>query len=421
MSLTPDNNPRLKKMRRLLAPLILSGGLALALALSVRMQIGTLPPVHAAPNPYPLEELRQDEQVTTGETEHPSGASTTPTSTQYLPLIPLGWVPLPPPLAPPIPMSGTPPLDLNGIRADLQAAGKDLALVKVGFHVGPGGNRQGFGDYLAQLATAGVPAVVKSADDYGAIVEALNANPDNITIFRMTGGDLELPEYKNPAEEEAAIHWTRIMAALPPEFDQSTWLEVLNEPNKEKSDWLGTFAYHTALLALQNGYRFAAFGWSAGEPEPEHWETAGMLQFLRLASQHPDEIAVALHEYSLSVDDIGAGYPFMVGRFQALFQACDKHSIPRPTVLITEWGWDAFHVPDVAQSMEDIAWASWLYAAYPQVKSAAIWYLGGGFLGIADQAQKLIAPVRDYALSHYFAIEPGQGRIDPDPFNPTNP
>jgi hypothetical protein len=118
------------------------------------------------------------------------------------------------------------------------------------------------------------------------------------------------------------------------------------------------------------------------------------------------------------VDDIGFNYHYMVGRFQQLFEVCDAHNIGRPTVLITEWGWDAFHVPEPDQGLEDIRWAAWLYAAYPQVLGAAIWYLGPGFGNIADQAQLLISPMREYSLSNYFVIMPGEGRIDPAIFNP---
>jgi hypothetical protein len=68
--------------------------------------------------------------------------------------------------------------------------------------------------------------------------------------------------------------------------------------------------------------------------------------------------------------------------------------------------------------MEQIAWASWLYAAYPQVQGAALWYLGPGFGGISEQARLLIEPVREYVLHNYFAVEPGWGRIDVTLFQP---
>jgi hypothetical protein len=146
-----------------------------------------------------------------------------------------------------------------------------------------------------------------------------------------------------------------------------------------------------------------------------------MLEFLRLVAAHPDQLAIALHEYSFSTAQVSNGYPYLAGRFQHLYEICDQHGIPRPIVLITEWGWEYQTVPNVDEAMEDIRWASWLYAAYPQVKGAAIWYLGGGFGGIANQAQQLIAPVRDYSLSNYFSVTPGVGLIDTTLFQPDPP
>ncbi len=318
----------------------------------------------------------------------------------------------------PTPTPTPTPVDFAAVRQRLQAEGRDLAHVKVGFHVGPGGNARGLEDYLRALADVGAPGVIKSVDDYGVIAEALRASPDHVTIFRLTGGDFELPDYDLPPRQSAEEHWARVTEALPAEFDQRTWLEVMNEPDKARADWLGRFAHRTAELALRDGYRFAAFGWSSGEPESEDWETPGMLAFLRLASQHPEQLAVALHEYSYKLDDIAFKYPWHVGRFQTLFRICDARGIARPTVLITEWGWTYQRVPKVDQAMRDIAWASQLYAAYPEVKGVAIWYLGGGYGGIADLAQRLILPLRYYVWSEYFVIEPGQRPTDPAQFGP---
>lgn len=324
------------------------------------------------------------------------------------------------PTKPPTPTpTPTPtPVDFEAVRQQLQAEGKALAHVKIGFHLGPGGNARGLGDYLTGLADAGVPAVIKSADAYGVCAEALRASPNHVTVFRMSGGDLELPNYDLPPEAAAEEHWARIVEALPPEFDKRTWIEVMNEPDKERADWLGRCSHRLAELALRDGYRFAAFGWSSGEPEPEHWRTPGIRAFLSLAAQHPDRIAVALHEYSYSVDDIANQYPSLVGRFQTLFQICDELGIKRPTVLITEWGWESTKVPPVEEAMEDIAWASRLYGAYPNVRGAALWYLGPGYADIADRAQRLIAPLRYYAWGDYFVIEPDQTPTDPRLFAP---
>jgi len=318
----------------------------------------------------------------------------------------------------PTPTPTPEPVDFEAVRQELAAEGKELAYVKIGFHAGPGGNMRGLGEYLGGLAQVGVPAVVKSADAYGVCLEALQANPENVTVFRMTGGDLELPDYGLDPVTAADQHWARILEALPPEFDQRTWLEVMNEPDKARADWLGAVAERIGELALRDGYRVAAFGWSSGEPEPEHWRLAGMRAYLSLAAEHPDQLAVALHEYSYDVENIANQYPSLVGRFQDLFLACDEMGIARPTVLITEWGWESESVPEVGQAMEDIAWASALYGAYPQVRGAALWYLGPGYGGIANQAQRLIVPMWYYAWGEYFAVEPGQAPRDPAVFAP---
>ena len=89
--------------------------------------------------------------------------------------------------------------------------------------------------------------------------------------------------------------------------------------------------------------------------------------------------------------------------------------------LITEWGWEYDSVPEPDEALEDIAWASWLYAAYPTVKGASIWYLGPQFGGIANEAQRLTAPLADYAVSHYFVYDPGIGEIDAGLFRPNPP
>ncbi|MFW6135998.1 MAG: hypothetical protein ACOC7N_04170 [Chloroflexota bacterium] len=340
----------------------------------------------------------------------------------YLPLV-IQRVPLPtvtptPTEAPPTPTPTPTPVDFAAVRQELQAQGKDLATVKIGFHVGPGGNARGLETYLSALAQVGVPAVVKSVDDYGVCAQALRESPDHVTIFRLTGGKVELPDYDLPAQQAAEEHWARVKVALPAEFDRRTWLEVMNEPDKARANWLGYFAHRTAELALRDGYRFAAFGWSSGEPEPADWQTPGMLAFLRLASQHADQIAVAVHEYSYDVNNIANQYPSLVGRFQTLFQICDARGIPRPTVFITEWGWEHTTVPPVEKAMKDVAWASELYAAYPEVRGAAIWYLGGQYGDIAELAQRLIVPLRYYVWTEYFVIEPGQKPTNPAQFAP---
>ena len=283
-----------------------------------------------------------------------------------------------------------------------------MAYCPIGFHTGPGGNPTGIGEYLAALDAAGRPAVLKSVDAYGFCRELAalrrRSGVPHVIVFRMSGDGVELPDYDLPAEQSAAEHWQRIMDKVPPEMlahddQQHVWLEVINEPDKNRANWLGWFMVHTAHLALNDGFKVCGPGWSTGEPEQEHWEEPGWLAYLALCEQHPEQVAIAIHEYSLDDDDIFNGDGFLVGRFRSLFSVCDAHGIARPSVHITEWGWSATTLPDPNRAMTHIKQASRLYQQYPEVLGAAIWYLGPGFGFIARLAQPLISPVLSYALS----------------------
>jgi hypothetical protein len=338
-----------------------------------------------------------------------AGPTTTPTPSAT-------FTPLPTP---------TPTIDFGQVRANLQAGGEELGFVKIGFHVGPGGNRNGLGVWMNRLDEAGVPFFIKSVDDSGALVEAQNilANSDvpHTLVYRKSGDAYDTPDYNLPPRDAAAQHWALHMAAWPPELDPArVWLETINEVDKTRAAWLAEFALATAELALRDGFRWAAFGWASGEPEAVDWQAPAMLSFLRLAAANPDRLAIALHEYSYITDDIAHEYPFKVGRFQTLFAICDAQGIPRPTVLITEWGWEYQRVPDIDKALQDIAWAAQLYAPYPEIRGAAIWYLGPGYNNIAGAAQRLINPVTEYALGNYFPIPlpPAQAPIVPENYRP---
>lgn len=334
--------------------------------------------------------------------------------------------PLPPPLPTPTLLTSETVVDWTAVTAQLRAQGLLISPNKIGFHMGYGGNITGLHDWMVALDNACIPFFLKSVDVAGTLYEAqqleLTSGVPHILVYRRTGIDYDVPDYSLSPEEAAIAHWNLHKSVFPPELDPSRlWLETVNEVDKNRSEWLAEFSLKTAQLAVADGFRWAAFGWSSGEPEPEHWEGPHMLEFLRYAGNHPHDVAIALHEYSYVVGDIGNSYPYLIGRLQKLFAICDAHHIPRPTILITEWGWEYQTVPAPEQALQDIAWASRLYAAYPEVQGAAIWYLGGGFGGIADLTQQLIAPVQDYSLHNYFAVTPGRGTINPALFPPPLP
>lgn len=294
---------------------------------------------------------------------------------------------------------------------------QELAYNKIGFHTGPAGNLSGISEYFAKLDGAGVPIFIKAVDDAGPIYEVQElgkvSGVEHIMVFRRTGGSFELPNYNNNPAKEADIVYERLIAAWPPELDPSkVWMETINEPDKNRSEWLAEFSLAIAKLAVADGRKVAMFAWSSGEPEIEHWEDEKMLEFLAYAADHKDLVAVSLHEYSYETDTIGRLYPWLLGRFQKLFDVVDQHGIGRPTILITEWGWEYRSVPDVENAMEDILWASQLYAAYPEVLGAGIWYLGGGYGSIDNQTNALIEPLGDFSVSTYFGVTKGIGKID---------
>lgn len=286
-----------------------------------------------------------------------------------------------------------------------------MSRLKIGFHTGPGGNRDGIGEYWHSLDAVGIPFVQKGVDDYGpcgeaAVISAGSGVP-HVIAFRLStagqndGYDYDVPNYHIPPEEAAVDHWQHTLAKLPDIYDSSrVWLEVINEVDHERADWLGWFGVRIAELAIESGFKVALFAWSTGEPEPADWFAPGMVAYLNKCAQHPDQVAIALHEYSLDVNNIWNQRDYLIGRFQQLYDAVDVLGIAPPKVLITEWGWTLNQVPAPDQAIADIdAVMNDLYAYYPQLLGAAIWYLGGGFGGIATLAQRLISPVKNLALT----------------------
>jgi hypothetical protein len=294
---------------------------------------------------------------------------------------------------------------------------------KIGFLAGVGGNPSGIGDYIRILDANGKPVVMMTNDGTTGLsdVFALGNTPvPHVLAFRVVKGRTEeysVPNYNASPSFAAGAHWQKIRPHFPPEVvanKDRVWIFPINEPDKTKADWLGRFGVELATIANGEGFKVAMFGFASGEPEPEDWHTAGMIEYLEYCQAHPDMAGVCLHEYSYSVDEIDNGYPHLIGRFQRLHDACDFHGIARPKILIGEWGWTMDRIPAVVDAMEDIEWAAELYAEHDNILGAGIWYLGP-YLDIADQAQLLIRPVTDYSLTAVFDPPLPPSPIDPPP------
>lgn len=300
-------------------------------------------------------------------------------------------------------------LDVSARRAELEGTDSELAFSKIGFHVTFLEEKGVLDRWMEELDAAGIPFFLKTVDNAEPLFKAQKLAQESgvphTLVFRATGG---VPDYSLPPEEAAKEHWELHRDLFPPELDPSlVWVETINEVDKNRSAWLAEFALETARLAMADGFRWAAFGWASGEPEPEDWELPAMLEFLRLAGENPDRVAIALHEYSLDAEDgLRELYPYRLGRFMQLFEVADRHDIPRPTVLITEFGWEYNNIPPVDQAMDELTWAADLYASFPQVKGAALWNLGAGccFGTVSEEVHQLIDPVRRFNLTTAYSI-----------------
>jgi hypothetical protein len=367
------------------------------------------------PAPYPaMEEIVESSSAAAGKVQPDS------TNDVFLPFT--GGSPATPgapSTATPTPL---PTVDFAAVRQELQAQGQELAFVKTGFHVTLPEDREILDDWMTRLDEAGVPFFLKTVDNAEPLFKAQElmrkSGVPHVLVYRASGS---VPHYELTPQEAARHHWITHRDLFPPELDPNlVWVETLNEPDRTQSEWLAQFALETAQLAMADGFRWAAFGWASGEPEPEHWRGPSMQEFLRVAGENPDKVAIALHEYSYIEDEIGHEYPYKLGRFQALFEATDAIGVPRPTVLITEWGWEHADIPPADAAIRDVDWASKLYAAYPQVKGAAIWNLGIGccFGDISEQVQEIIDPLTEFSLRNYYPYTPEQQAVNAAQFQP---
>ena len=317
-------------------------------------------------------------------------------------------------------------VDFNAVAAELAARDEVLVYNKIGFHVTFLEESDQLDGWMQRLDAEGVPFFLKSVDNAEPLYKAQElmkvSGVPHTLVYRSTLYDV--PDYNLDPVAAAESYWELEKAIWPPELDPSlVWLETMNELDKTRSEWLAQFSLRTAQLALRDGYRWAAFGWASGEPEPDDWESPAMLELLRLIADHPDQLAIALHEYSYTSEDIADDYPHKVGRFLDLFAAADRHGIPRPTVLITEWGWSYDHIPPEPLAMEDVTWAARLYAAYPQIKGAAIWNLGkleDTLLPLNTQMSALIDNMLALSLDTTFSAPapPAQTPLDAGLFPP---
>lgn len=289
----------------------------------------------------------------------------------------------------------------------------------IGFHAGPGGNRTGIAEhYFQPLDAAGIPFSFKTSDDLGTIVSLANEyqGADHVLVCRITkpaGLPDDAPKRdKYPHNPAAAAHelWNAIKISIGDQLDgvkDRVWLEPTNEGDTHSlvpDGWFANFLIELGDKMLQDGYKALLPGFNAGQPEPEHWtDPNGLLPFLQFVSANRDRVAISVHEAKLwdMHGTMEAHYPWLVGRFTFINNACDALGLPYPDIIASEWAWSFNDMPGVTEAMGDINWLyNNLLIPYPNLIAVMLWNLGGGaeWANLPNKLQQMIKPVADYLL-----------------------
>ncbi len=292
----------------------------------------------------------------------------------------------------------------------------------VGLQTGPTGKPDGIDQVIRALTDAGIAMFSAASDSMQILFELQKEHKETgvphtgnyIPTGYVDGYHLSVPEYRKPHSKQLAVrHWDAVeKRGLPPELDWEVpciWLSTWNEIRPyvgwgsmaHLADWeqpidgyagfadlIGWQAVEIGKEALKRGYRWAAFGFAGGNPEPGFWEAPGVLEYLKLCDEHPEQLGVALHEYSFHESILNR--PDHIGRFQQLHDVCDRYGLRRPVIQIKEFGWQERWVPQPQIAIPELVEVARLYMAHPNIHGAAIWTVNGGWSGLHSKVAKLI-------------------------------
>ena len=201
----------------------------------------------------------------------------------------------------------------------------------IGFKTAEPAQTDGIVDlFYKPLIAAGIAPVVMSIDSAGhcydvwKLVAGTPLETQAVMNFRRTGdaaagqpNGMDVADYDADPVADADRMYDWHMTRWPKELPaHRVWTQFTNEPRKEAHEWLARHALQLCRRALADGRRICLFGWAAGTPEPEAWHTAAATELLALLRLHPDQLAIAVNEYSYETDTLNA--PHLLGRWQVI-------------------------------------------------------------------------------------------------------
>lgn len=265
-------------------------------------------------------------------------------------------------------------------------------------------------DFLKPLAEAGHKIAAKCVDGTSGMVDfqrLINNGAEGIGVYRVLQG-YDVPNYGQPIAPQVVNYINRLNEEWPPELDKELfYVELINEVDKNEADWIGWFMCELAQAAMDNGYRFCGPAWNTGEPEKEHWETPGMLAYLRMCEQHPKDLAIAVHEYAFNYDMLDTKvHPWQMGRVALLNMVCFENSITLPDVFVTEFGWSYNDAPNTASGISQIIrMYEWYLENAPNVKATFLWCLdrSDAYEDLPDKINSYMKPLANAIIAKDWA------------------
>ncbi|HKZ84516.1 MAG TPA: DUF1800 domain-containing protein [Anaerolineae bacterium] len=283
---------------------------------------------------------------------------------------------------------------------------------KIGVHVviGP---RNGFGDFLREIADAGQTlAVVKCVDDFGAALEAKQKLGGNVlTVARLNGvagRDMQAwePRDWSSAQEAAQEYYSLVRPTwlLNPHID--AW-ETFNEFSAYWA-WQGEFYIAMMDLAEVDGFKLVLYAFSSGNPPGLPDDLSAALECvpaLREAKRRGHYLSS--HEYggvSMPVNTLRGTQPYHALRYRRLYQDMLIPNAADAPLIISECGQSAgYDFIGAHIFIEDLAWYDAELMKDSYVVGAAAWTLGSW---VNANFQDALPAMAEYIVTHPNLVEP---------------